>query len=97
MALKVGSHLRAPSSSCEVVVVRGTEAQGTVLLAGAPMSVDAAAGQSGPEGPALAVGKRYTDADSGIELLVVKPGTGSLTFADRELSLKSAKALPASD
>lgn len=63
MALKVGSRLRATSSSCEVVVVRGTEEQGTVLLAGAPMSMDAAAGQSGSEGPALSVGKRYTDAD----------------------------------
>jgi hypothetical protein len=97
VALKVGSHLRAPSTSCEVVVVRGTDDDGVVAAAGASMSTDAAAGESNPDGPVLAMGKRYTDVDSGIELLVVKPGTGPLTFADRELNLKSAKALPASD
>jgi hypothetical protein len=42
-------------------------------------------------------GKRYTDAESGVELLCTKAGAGDLTFAGRPLQRKDAKPLPASD
>jgi hypothetical protein len=40
--------------------------------------------------------KRYTDA-GGNEVLVTKPGAGSLSLGDVPLALKDAKPLPASD
>ena len=43
------------------------------------------------------IGKRYTDADSGIEVLGAKAGKGSLAYDGRPLALKEAKPLPASD
>ncbi|WAH97705.1 hypothetical protein [Arthrobacter sp. MMS18-M83] len=99
MALKTGSQLRTSASGCEVVVVRGTEAEGTLLCAGGQMVTETpaqpASGDAG--GSILPVGKRYTDTESGVEVLVVKPGAGPLSFDGRELSLKAAKALPASD
>lgn len=43
-----------------------------------------------------AVGKRYTDGD-GLEVLVTKAGSGSLSVGAVLLRLKSAQPLPASD
>jgi hypothetical protein len=99
MAVKTGSQLRTSASGCEVVVVRGTEAEGTLLCAGGQMVAGnpAQPAQGDAGGITLPVGKRYTDQESGVEVLVVKPGAGPLSFDGRELSLKAAKALPASD
>ena len=52
--------------------------------------------QAGGDSPVL-LGKRYTDDESGVEVLCTKPGAGPLVFAGRELEVKSATALPASD
>lgn len=49
------------------------------------------------DGPMIELGKRYSDDDAGVEVLCVKPGVGPLLFGAQELSLKGAKALPASD
>jgi hypothetical protein len=43
------------------------------------------------------LGKRYVDAESGLEALCSKPGAGSLSLDGRPLSMKEAKKLPASD
>jgi hypothetical protein len=43
------------------------------------------------------LGKRYTDDSDEIELLCTKQGFGPLSFNGHGLSLKAAKALPASD
>ncbi len=43
------------------------------------------------------LGKRYSDEASGVEILCVKPGAGSLGIDGRLLELKTAKALPSSD
>jgi hypothetical protein len=43
------------------------------------------------------LGKRYADADDDIELLCVKPGTGTLTLNGDALDIKAAKQLPSSD
>ncbi len=42
------------------------------------------------------MGKRYVD-ESGAEVLVTKPGAGSLSVGDIKLTLKEVKPLPASD
>jgi hypothetical protein len=43
------------------------------------------------------LGKRYTTPEVPLEVLVTKPGAGSLTIADTPLVVKEAKPLPASD
>jgi hypothetical protein len=43
------------------------------------------------------MGKRYTSAESGIELLVTKPGKADLAIDGAVLTLQEAKPLPASD
>ena len=43
------------------------------------------------------IGKRFADADSGLELLVTKAGAGTLTLDGVALPLKEAKPLPSSD
>jgi len=42
------------------------------------------------------MGKRYVD-ETGAEVLVTKPGAGSLSVGETKLSLKEVKPLPASD
>ena len=43
------------------------------------------------------LGKRYVDEPTGLEVLCVKPGSATLAADGRDLTLKSAKPLPASD
>ena len=43
------------------------------------------------------LGKRYVNEDESLELLATKAGDGSLGIGDTLLTLKEAKALPASD
>ena len=52
--------------------------------------------QAGHEG-STALGKRYADPGTGLELLCVKAGTAALALNGAALPLKSAKPLPASD
>jgi hypothetical protein len=42
------------------------------------------------------MGKRYVD-ENGAEVLVTKPGAGSLSVGETALALKEVKPLPASD
>ena len=43
------------------------------------------------------VGKRYTDEDSGLVVLVTKAGEGALAIGDAPLELVQPKLLPSSD
>ncbi|GAA1916124.1 hypothetical protein [Nocardioides marmoribigeumensis] len=99
MDLKAGQRLHSTVCDTSVVVVKG--ATGVDLTCGgAPLS-DSAGGVAGApasghdEGSLL--GKRYEDATTGIEVLCVKPGAGSIAVDGRLLTLKAAKALPSSD
>jgi hypothetical protein len=98
VALKVGSRLRAQNSACEVVVIKGPDTDVPLLCGGLAMS-DAPGGGTPQlaDGPAVELGKRYTDGTGELEVLCVKPGIGPLAYGAEELVLKSAKALPASD
>lgn len=96
MTLSTGARLKTPASSLEVVVVSPPTSDEELLAAGVPMSTDAEPGPAGGE-PILALGKRYVEPSSGVEVLVVKPGVGPLTIGGAELTLKDAKPLPASD
>ncbi|MET9090140.1 hypothetical protein ABZX77_51260 [Streptomyces sp. NPDC004237] len=99
VSLQVGNRLRGQNSTCEVIVVKGSDSPTVLMCAGAEMSatVPVPATPQSSEGPPIQLGKRYTDDNSGIEVLCTKAGIGPLTFDDRELTQKAAKALPASD
>jgi hypothetical protein len=102
MDLKPGSRWKSAVCATEVVVVRPPSAAVTLECGGAPML---AAGADRPEGGVVAeahaggsqLGKRYTDADTGLEALCAKPGAGSLSVDGRPLVIKDAKKLPSSD
>ncbi len=102
MSMKPGSRWKSAVCSSEVVIVRPPKQDVTLHCGGAAMIP---LGEAAPEGLALApehaegthVGKRYTDAQSGLEVLGSKAGKGSLSADGRKLALKTAKPLPASD
>jgi hypothetical protein len=102
MELKPGSRWKSAVCDGEMVVVRPPSVTGTLSCGGHPVLAhgsDAGAALAiadGHDGGVL-MGKRYVDADSGIEVLGSKPGKGALSFDGRLLVLKDAKPLPASD
>jgi hypothetical protein len=99
MDIKAGQRLHSTVCDTNVVVVKG--ATGVELTCGgAPLAEDKQEVTGAPaagfdEGSVL--GKRYEDAETGIEVLCVKPGAGSVAVDGRLLALKAAKALPSSD
>lgn len=96
--MKPGTKLKSAVCDTEVMVIRsGT---GTIECGGAPMA------EAKPEAPGTIepafgagtlMGKRYVDTAGTFELLVVKPGKGSLSVDGTSLVIKEAKPLPASD
>ena len=64
-----------------------------------------AVGEDPPAGASLdsgfdqgtALGKRYVDEATGLEVLCTKAGEGSLSIGDTPLPTKDAKPLPSSD
>lgn len=101
MDLKPGTRLRSITSEAEVIVVRPPSQAPAIACGGAPLVLvgdpaPSAAPASGLEEPTL-LGKRYVDADTGIELLCTKGGSGTLTCDGRVMPLKDAKPLPSSD
>lgn len=102
MELKPGSRWKSAVCSGEMVVVRPPSVAGTLACGGHPVLAhgsDAGAEQAIADGHdgGLLMGKRYVDAESGIEVLGSKPGKGALSFDGRLLEIKDAKPLPASD
>jgi hypothetical protein len=102
MELKPGSRWRSAVCTAEAVVVRPAKGAAVLECGGHPMTALTA---PKPEGLALspdhsggvAVGKRYFDEETGLEVLASKPGAGSLAVNGRALQLREAKALPSSD
>ena len=102
MRLKAGARLVSTVDSTEVIVIRAPSAAMEVACGGHPMVV---AGAEVPVGlqmdPAHAVGtalgKRFADEASGLEVLCTKGGDGSLSLDGAPLKPKEAKPLPASD
>ena len=102
MEIKPGSRWKSAVCDAQIVVVRPPKVAGELQCGGVAVvpQVDAAA-PSGDVHPdhagGVLIGKRYIDEASGIEVLGAKAGKGSLAFDGRELNLKEAKPLPASD
>ncbi|WP_024802947.1 hypothetical protein [Nocardia sp. BMG51109] len=99
----INSGARLESQVCEtqVIVIRTTTALDDLRCGGTPMvPIGEKNGATADLDPRFAggtaLGKRYVH-DSGAELLVTRPGTGTLTVGDTPLEIKQAKALPSSD
>jgi hypothetical protein len=100
MQLKPGLRLQSVACDTQVIVVRGG-GDVDVRCGGAPMVPADGGADRQPLNPAFAagtlMGKRYADADTGVELLCTKPGEGSLSIGDVVVPTKDAKPLPSSD
>jgi len=94
--------LRSAVCTAEVVVIAAPAPNVVLSCGGEPllgegetassdMALDAAAAQG------TLLGKRYTNESGELELLCVKPGTGSLAADGVALVVKGAKPLPSSD
>jgi hypothetical protein len=101
---KVASGARLASQVCatEIIVLRADSDEVDLRCGGEPMSVlgdvtDVPGGAPSRSGPAPLLGKRYTDADGTVEVLVTKAGTGPLSIGDVDLETLEAKPLPSSD
>ena len=102
MLLKIGTRYRSQVCETEIIVVRPLPGEADLTCGGHPvidLKETPAAGLSLKEGADTgnALGKRYTDASGTLELLVTKPGQGTLALGGQPLVLKEAKPLPASD
>ena len=101
MKVQAGSRLWSSACSTEVIVVRCGTGDVDLQCGGLPMTATASEPRqrslvaTAPGGTAL--GKRYVDDASGIEVLCTKAGNGLLSNGDRPLVMKEAKPLPSSD
>jgi len=104
MILKVGSRCYSQTCATQVIVVRAPAGEVGLTCGGLPMvEVEPGGSEQGLTGPAdglrggSLLGKRYRDAAGSLELLVVKPGEGTLVADGVPLEVQQAKALPSSD
>lgn len=101
--MSAGTRLRSVVDATEVVIVR--PADGAELCCGglamvpmdAARTVAAVAAVSDASGVGTALGKRYVDPETGLEVLCTKAGSVDLSVAGRPLKVKTAKPLPSSD
>lgn len=102
MQLTVGARLRSAVDDTQVIVVRAPANPIDITCGGHPLlPIDAEVRSGttvipGHDGGTV-LGKRYVDADYGLEVLCTKGGAAALFCGDTPLSIKAAKALPASD
>ncbi len=102
MQLKTGARLRSQVDATELVVVRPLPGEVELTCRGHPMidvKAEPTPGLTATDGAGegTQLGKRYTLADSDLEVLVTKPGSGTLAVGDQPLVLKEARPRPASD
>jgi hypothetical protein len=101
--LTPGSRLRSQVCSTELIAVRAPGSDVDLRCGGEPM-VDLKAEIPAGRKPAAGldtgnqIGKRYTtDQVDGLEMLVTKPGLGTLAIGAQPLVLQEAKPLPSTD
>ena len=102
MELKAGARLRSAVCATEVIVVRASGNDVDLRCGGHPMlpaseQRDPAATPDEDLATGTAIGKRYADDGLGLELLITKPGAGTISVEREPMLLKDAKPLPSSD
>lgn len=98
--LRPGEQLASTVCTTRVVVVRAPAAGRPVITCGGSPIEPATAGRpstSPVTDPVTLIGKRYVDASETLELLCTSPGVGELSCDGTPMTIKAAKALPASD
>lgn len=102
--MKTGQQLQSRVCSGKVIVLRAPKDETVVLSCGGAPMVDANSAEAHDKqnaDPALLggslMGKRYVDADAGVQVLCVTAGDGTLTVDGRPLEIEAAKQLPSSD
>ena len=101
MSLKPGTRLWSTTSSTAVVVVRPPSTPVELTCDGAPLADSEQPAQgttpaTEADGGTL-TGKRYSDPDSGLEVMCTRGGEGVLAADGRTLGMVGARKLPASD
>lgn len=98
MQTKAGLKLRSTVCSTEVIVVRAAAEDVALTCCSAPMTSDEITPTVAPDqADGILLGKRYTDEQSGLEVLCTKPGPGELGADGRPMLVKGTKPLPSSD
>ncbi|MDT0202693.1 hypothetical protein [Nocardioides sp. AE5] len=97
--MKTGSRMLSATCATEVMVVRGAD---VVLECGGLPMVGSAAdrGTTGPVAElahGTILGKRYAHQGSGLQVLCVKAGAGTLSIGGEALVPVETKQLPSSD
>jgi hypothetical protein len=101
MELRAGQKLYSAVCTTAIIVVRAPSTEVEVAAGDQPMvfvspvdlpGSDAEGAESG-----TLIGKRYTDVESGLEVLCTKSGASPITADGRRLTQLGAKALPSSD
>ena len=104
--MKVGTKYRSQNSTAEIIVIRGTSEEVDLTCAGASMVAVARPGTrpspapspaGAAEGERLAIGKRYVDGETGVEVICTTAGTGPVCIDGRPLTVAAAKLLPTGD
>ena len=102
MEIKTGARLRSAVCTTEVIIVRASGGDVDLQCGGSPMTPMTV--QRDPDAtpaPDLAtgtsIGKRYSDDELGLELLITKAGAGTISIGATPMELKDAKPLPSSD
>lgn len=102
--MRVGQKLSSAVDATSVVVIRAPAGDQELTCGGTPMHEGAAAepgsgttDQPDSAGCGTALGKRYVDDTSGVEVLCTSAGSHGLAVDGRALRTKESKPLPASD
>jgi hypothetical protein len=99
--LKPGSRMKSAVCDTQVMVIAAPSGDADVSCGGAPLigiDEDAPGGEPAADfAEGTQLGKRYVNEAGDLELLVTKPGKGSLACDGTALTVKGAKPLPASD
>lgn len=102
MDLKPGSRWKSAVCDAELVVVRPPKSPVSLECGGHAVipHAEARAGDlvlSDVHAGGSAAGKRYSDPETGLEVLCSKAGQGSLSVDGRAIGAQEAKKLPSSD
>jgi hypothetical protein len=102
--MKTGQQLKSVVCSTKVIVLRKPDNEGAVLSCGGVPMVDAASEAPQNQPPAdqalltgTVMGKRYGEPESGIQVLCVAGGDGTLAVGEHRLEIEAVKQLPSSD
>jgi hypothetical protein len=102
--VKPGTRLRSAACGTKVVVVRAPDRDLVITCCDGPL-VERDEATTNDEAPddslggeeSVLIGKRYSDEDTGLEVLCTKAGSGPLACQGRPLTANAPKPLPSSD